>query len=233
MKQEKVKELQAKLDEHLKASFDREAYEANKALLQDDLADAQTVLTQEEVNRQNIVKAEAKRQEIVALRKTVSDIEIKQTAIDYYRNAKLKANQDAIKSVFQNLTFQFIGESLNGNEQEICDLMIPTDSGHLVKFPWANTANQIKTGIDFCKSYAKAINAETPFILIDNAEAITEDNREFGNDVQVICLVAEREQTIEELEDELPFVNQPREVVNEIIVESQGEQLSFFDGGSV
>ena len=235
LKESQIIDLEAKLEEHLATNQTKQDFTDEKRRLNEQRATAQAIVTKDAMHKANIFKAGEKQTELANLRKTVAELETKQVAIEVYRNGKLKANQEAIASVFPNLTFQFIGESLNGNEQEICDLMIQTDNGQQVKFQWANTANQIKTGIDFCKAYAKAINAETPFILIDNAEAITEDNRRFGNDVQVICFVAEREQTIQELEDELPFTTipqQPKVVVNEIIVEAPDGQMSFFDGAS-
>ena len=106
---------------------------------------------------------------------------------------------------------------------QVCNILVQNDTNGLVEFPNANTATRIKVGVKLCGLIAKAIQAEQPFIVIDNAEAIVESNRQFGAE-QVILLTAYEEAKQVEVQREQPHI----EIIEHQII-ADGEQISLFD----
>ena len=78
--------------------------------------------------------------------------------------------------------------NLNGSFNDVC--YVETETG--VPYSKANTEWQIKVGIRIIDTLCAKLGYKSPCIIADNAEAITSDNRDFGNTAaQILLLVAQ------------------------------------------
>ena len=99
--------------------------------------------------------------------------------------AKVNMLDDTINSKFQNVRFSLFKEQINGGLAEICEVLVPSDTGELVPYAISNNAGRINAGLEIIDTLGKHWGCQMP-VFVDNAEGI---NELFKTDTQVIRLV--------------------------------------------
>ena len=221
-----LEEIEQGIQAEIGKGFNQTAYEQEKARLNTELQSAQAIITSAQTNRQNLAQAIEHGKVMETHAKAKALLERKQMALAEYRQRKLAILEKRAEQVFPGIKFQFLKKNVgDDNMSQVCNILVQNDTNGLVEFPNANTATRIKVGVKLCGLIAKAIQAEQPFIVIDNAEAIVESNRQFGAE-QVILLTAYEEAKQEEVQREQPHI----EIIEHQIV-ADGEQITLFDIG--
>ncbi len=104
---------------------------------------------------------------------------------DLFTKAKVNALTDRINGKFKSVRFRLFVEQINGGLKEDCEVMIPTDTGRMVPYTFANNAARINAGLEIIDVLSKHWDIAMP-VVIDNAESVT---RLLPVDTQVIRLV--------------------------------------------
>jgi hypothetical protein len=73
----------------------------------------------------------------------------------------------------------------NGGAEDICEVLIPSEDGSKVPFPYANNAARINAGLEIISALGKHYDVELP-VFVDNAESVT---RVIPTDAQLVKLV--------------------------------------------
>jgi hypothetical protein len=197
-------------------------YATEKQRLESELAKASAIIDKANADTQNRQRMANLDKQLAEAKATKAKWESKQMLFAEYRKAKLAILEKKASDVFPGITFQFLKKNIaDDGVNEVCNILVQTPTG-LVEFPNANTQEQIRIGVKLCGQIAKAIGAEQPFILIDNAEAVTQSNRKFECG-QAILLIAH--------EDEPKTEDKPKIDTHEINVMHGEEQISLFDIG--
>jgi hypothetical protein len=197
-------------------------YATEKQRLEDELAKASAIIDKANADTQNRQRMANLEKQLTEAKATKAKWETKQMLFAEFRKAKLAILEKKASDVFPGITFQFLKKNIaDDGVNEVCNILVQTPTG-LVEFPNANTQEQIRIGVKLCGQIARAIGAEQPFILIDNAEAVTQSNRKFECG-QAILLIAH--------EDEPKTEDKPKIETHEINVMHGEEQISLFDIG--
>lgn len=104
---------------------------------------------------------------------------------ELFVKAKVDMLTERINSKFQSVRFRLFIEQQNGGIREDCEVMIPTESGRMVPFAFANNAARINAGLEIIDTLSRHWNLTMP-VFVDNAESVT---RLLQMDTQVIRLV--------------------------------------------
>ena len=91
---------------------------------------------------------------------------------DEFTKAKVKMLTDRIDSKFKSVRFRLFQEQLNGGVKDDCEVLIPTESGRMVPYTFANNAARINAGLEIISALSEHWNMEMP-VFIDNAESVT------------------------------------------------------------
>lgn len=100
--------------------------------------------------------------------------------IEKFVRAKVAMLEESINSHFKMVRWKLFSENINGGLEETC---VATIDG--VPYPSANNEARINAGIDIANAFAKH-HGIAPFIIVDNAEAVT---RLLPSEAQQIRLV--------------------------------------------
>lgn len=107
-----------------------------------------------------------------------------------YSETYLQILTNRVEAHFPNITFKLIEQNIKeGSWNEVCYVMVQTQNG-LVPYNTANTASKIKIGVKLANQLANALGWNNIPLVIDNCESITDNNRTFETNAQVISLVA-------------------------------------------
>lgn len=91
---------------------------------------------------------------------------------DLFTKTKVGMLTDRINSKFKNVRFRLFVEQQNGGVRDDCEVMIPTDSGRMVPFTFANNAARINAGLEIIDALSTHWGLTMP-VFIDNAESVT------------------------------------------------------------
>lgn len=106
---------------------------------------------------------------------------------DEFTKAKVRMITENINQKFTSVSFRLFEIQINGGLNECCDVLVPSDNGKSVPYPFANNAAKINAGLDIIKVLQKHYNTDIP-IFVDNAESVTKLNK---MDSQIIRLVVD------------------------------------------
>ena len=161
--------------------------------------------TSDEIERLNRVKAKLSLAE--NQRKRIKELEQqeKQLASDYeniekgiylceeYIRTKVSMLDENINSRFKSVKFKLIEEQMNGGHKEVCEVLVPSDSGNLVPYSIANNAARVNAGLEIINTLVDYWGINIP-IIIDNAESIVSL---IDTNSQIIRLVvSEKDETL-------------------------------------
>lgn len=112
-------------------------------------------------------------QEEKELGKKFSDIERAVYLCDKFSLVKSSLLSDKINERFSTVRFQLFRQNItNDGIEEICDVLVPSESGALVPFGDANRAARLNAGIEIIGVLSEFYGIELP-IFVDNAESVT------------------------------------------------------------
>lgn len=91
---------------------------------------------------------------------------------ELYIRSKVSLLNDRINSCFKTLKFKLFHEQQNGGIAEVCQVLIPCESG-LVEYEKANNAAKINAGLELIEVLSSCFGVSFP-VFVDNAESVTE-----------------------------------------------------------
>lgn len=100
------------------------------------------------------------------------ELERNMNLCDLFIKTKVDMLTEKINSRFKTVRFRLFVEQQNGGIKNDCEVMIPSDSGNLVPFSFANNAAKINAGLEIIDTLSKHCKLKMP-IFIDNAESVT------------------------------------------------------------
>jgi hypothetical protein len=155
--------------------------------------DAQQVLFKRKTDRE--IK-------LMDLSSQLSDAEYFEDLLKLYTKTYLEILNARLAQHFPGISFMMVEENIKADSwNQTCYVMVEAEQG-LVPYETANTESKIKIGVKLSNLLSEAFNWSKSPMVIDNAEAVTRNNREFETDAQVITLVADDLQFAEEIKNE-------------------------------
>lgn len=91
---------------------------------------------------------------------------------DLFTKTKVAALSERINGKFKNVRFRLFQEQLNGGVKDDCEVIIPSESGNLVPYAFANNAARINAGLEIIDTISAHWNIRMP-VFVDNAESVT------------------------------------------------------------
>jgi hypothetical protein len=137
---------------------------------------------QAEIQLKRIEELKAQEKDLAA---QYEDVERGIYLCDLFTKAKVSMLTEQINGKFKNVRFRLFQEQINGGLKDDCEVMIPTDTGRMVPYTFANNAARINAGLEIIDALSRCWGITMP-VFIDNAESVT---RLIHSDTQVIRLV--------------------------------------------
>lgn len=193
-----TKELKEKLD----AIEDNIEKERNKMMDDgglgkeiDKLVDNNKLLkeTIDQYNAQQVLikRKKQREKELVKASGDLSDAEYFEDLLKVYQKAYLEILNAKLEHHFPGIKFMMVEENIKADSwNQTCYVMVEAEQG-LVPYETANTESKIKIGVKLADLLSDAFGWSKSPMVIDNAEAVTKNNRDFETDAQVITLVAD------------------------------------------
>jgi hypothetical protein len=155
--------------------------------------DAQQVLIKRKNDREK---------KLIDLSGQLSDAEYFEDLLKLYTKTYLEILNARLAQHFPGISFMMVEENIKADSwNQTCYVMVEAEQG-LVPYETANTESKIKIGVKLSNLLSEAFGWSKSPMVIDNAEAVTKNNREFETDAQVITLVADDLQFTEEIKNE-------------------------------
>jgi len=104
---------------------------------------------------------------------------------DVYTRTMVDMLNDKINSRFKNVRFRLFQEQINGGLKEDCEVMIPSDTGNMVPYAFANNAARLNAGLEIIDTLSKHWGIKMPVVL-DNAEAVTHPYKMSGQLIRLV-----------------------------------------------
>lgn len=106
-----------------------------------------------------------------SLQVALEDIERCLYLCEEFIKTKVALLTDRINAEFENVHFQLFKEQINGGIKEVCEVLVPTDSGTLIPFSKTNDAAKINAGLEIINTLSEKWGVSMP-VIVDNAESI-------------------------------------------------------------
>ena len=91
---------------------------------------------------------------------------------DLFVRIKSSMLTEKINERFKTVRFSLFAEQINGGIKDECEALVPSQSGALVPFAFANNAARINAGIEIIETISVSLGISLP-LFIDNAESVT------------------------------------------------------------
>lgn len=190
-------DIRTRLDANRKAMADERAKPTASGIdeqvkqLQDESAKNRIVVNQynaEEVLRKRASEWETK---LKTIRENVATAENQLSLLRAYAKTRLEIMRSRLQAFFPGLEFQLVRENLTDDSyDEVCFVLDRTPAGP-IPYETTNTERKIKLGLQIIDALGKGLHIEPLPVVVDNAEAITDSNRNFETDLQLILMVAQ------------------------------------------
>lgn len=126
-------------------------------------------LAQTETQRKRIEELKAQEK---ALSAQYEELEKGIYLCDQFTKAKVQMLTERINGKFKSVRLRLFQEQLNGGVKDNCEVMIPTDTGRMVPYTFANNAARINAGLEIIEALSRHWGLTMP-VFIDNAESVT------------------------------------------------------------
>ena len=144
---------------------------------------AKAALNAEAAQKTRIAELEKQEKE---LDKAYEETERALYLCDKFSRVKAAMLTDKINEKFHTVSFQLFRKNItNGGTEDICEVLIPSEDGSKVPFPYANNAARINAGLEIIGALGRHYGVELP-VFVDNAESVT---RVIDTDGQLIKLI--------------------------------------------
>lgn len=91
---------------------------------------------------------------------------------ELFVKTKVEMLTERINGRFERVRFSLFSEQLNGGLKPECEVLIPSESGSLVPYQYANNAAKINAGLEIINTLAEHYGIALP-VFVDNAESVT------------------------------------------------------------
>ncbi len=158
---------------------------------ENELTKKKTAAESAKIQRERIAELEAQEEE---LGKKFEEAERVLYLCEKFTRAKSKMLNEKINQKFKTVRFQLFKRNItNDGIDDICDVLVPNDTGAMVPFADANRAARLNAGIEIIGVLGEHYGIELP-IFVDNAESVT---RIIPAGMQIIRLVvSENDKTL-------------------------------------
>lgn len=126
------------------------------------------ILKANEQQQKRIAELEAEEKELCT---ALEDTEYCIYLCEEFLKAKVSMLEEKINGKFENVRFKLFHQQFNGGVKEVCEVMVPTDSGTLVPFSKTNDAAKLNAGLEIIDTLSKFWNVSMP-VVVDNAESV-------------------------------------------------------------
>jgi hypothetical protein len=151
-----VEKIDAELVSIAAAILEIEAYESNHRLRKD---------------AQDRIDARSKRKSEIGARLDLLDLEV--AKLGKYRTDTMRLIESSVSAAFAPLQISLFEDQVNGNVAEVCDVMVPDESGAMVAWSkGASTGQKIIAGLRVISALCERYQVSAP-VFIDNAESLT------------------------------------------------------------
>lgn len=159
-------------------------------LLQSNIEELEKQITAYNVQESLLERKKKFEVELDGFINVVAQAESDLTVLQKYIETMLQLITSKLKAKFGDINIRLIEQNIKeGSWNEVCYVMIDTPNGP-VPYETANTESKIKVGVKLASLLSTHLGWQKSPIIIDNLEAVTEDNRIFEVSNQVIGLVA-------------------------------------------
>lgn len=134
------------------------------------LQQQKTQAAQAEAQRKRIDELKAQEKQLSA---QYEELEKGIYLCDVFTTKKVGMLTECINGKFKSIRFRLFVEQQNGGIRDDCEVMIPTGTGRLVPYTFANNAARINAGLEIIDALSKHWGITMP-VFIDNAESITQ-----------------------------------------------------------
>lgn len=135
-----------------------------------ELADKKSAFAVEKVQRARIAELEAEEK---TLGQRFDELEHAIYLCEKFVRVKASLLSDKINERFRTVRFRLFEENItNDGIKEVCDVLVPSESGAFVPFSDANRAARLNAGIEIISVLSEYYGIELP-IFVDNAESVT------------------------------------------------------------
>jgi len=158
--------------------------------LEEENANLQETIIKYQVEKKNREQRREWENQLATVNRDIANIEVKIDLLKEYRRTKIDIFKAKLGQAFGGIEFQLIEENIKADSwDQTCYVVDRTPNG-IVKYEYTNTERKIKIGIQIIEAIKGLLNCEILPIIIDNAEAITDMNRNFDTTAQTICFIA-------------------------------------------
>lgn len=179
--------VKAEIEEVVNRKEDTGSIDAEIQTIEAETVKAQEIITKREAERITTKQKTEREKALADTRKSIAECEQKSMLCDIYRKAYMNLVAVKAKESFPDIALRLLQENISGTIEEVC--FVETDNG--APYANANTEWQIKAGVRIIRILEQKLGYKSPVVLIDNAEAITADNRVYDYDGQIVSLVAQ------------------------------------------
>lgn len=135
-----------------------------------ELADKKSAIAFEKAQRARIAELEAEEK---TLGQRFDELERAMYLCEKFVRVKASLLNDKINERFRTVRFRLFEENItNDGIKEVCDVLVPSESGAFVPFSDANRAARLNAGIEIIGVLSEYYGVELP-IFVDNAESVT------------------------------------------------------------
>lgn len=127
-----------------------------------------SALKTNELQKKRIAELEGEEK---SLQVALEDIEHCLYLCGEFIKTKVALLTDRINAEFENVRFQLFKEQINGGIKEVCEVLVPTESGTLVPFSKTNDAAKINAGLEIINTLSQKWGVSMP-VMVDNAESV-------------------------------------------------------------
>ena len=173
---------EAELNANDTAEIDRQINDIRTAS-----AAAQAIIDRANANRIILAQKATRERDLTVLRTEIADIESKDDALTIYVKTLLVLMTEKTKAALPHINVRLWIENIKAGSWEP-DCTIIDDNG--VPFDTTNTASKFRLGIAAIEDLKAAKNLYDLPILLDDAEHITDSNRNFSTNAQTIAMIA-------------------------------------------
>lgn len=154
------------------AQIDVSAYDAKLQSIDELIAMAQEIIAKIRAATQQRARVAELEKEQERLTAEYEDSEQSLYLCDLFVRQKVSMLTQRINSRFKNVRFSLFKEQLNGGIKEECEVLIPSESGNLVPYTFANSAAKINAGLEIINTLSEHFRVYLP-VFVDNAESVT------------------------------------------------------------
>lgn len=169
---EKISTIEAQIESGISvASPERNEIEVKIERISNDITNVQQkimILKSNEIQKKRIAELEAEEKETCA---ALEDNEYCLYLCEEFLKAKVSMLEEKINDKFENVRFKLFHQQLNGGVKEVCEVMVPTESGTLVPFSKTNDAAKLNAGLEIIDTLSRFWGVSMP-VVVDNAESV-------------------------------------------------------------